>query len=64
MTTGGIFGTIVELDDDEGTVLVEIAPGTQIRMVKSGISRRLTQDDDDYESEDEDQDQDQDQQFS
>ncbi len=41
--------------------MIEIAPGTQIRMVKSGISRRLTEDDD-YESEDEDQDQDQ--QFS
>jgi preprotein translocase subunit YajC len=64
MTTGGIFGTVVEIDDDEGTVSVEIAPGTQIRMVKSGISRRLTEDDDDYEPEDEDQDQDQDQQFS
>ena len=64
MTTGGIFGTVVEIDDDEGTVLVEIAPNTQIRMVKSGISRRLTEDDDDYEPEDEDQDQDQDQQFS
>jgi preprotein translocase subunit YajC len=63
MTTGGIFGTVTEIDDDEGTVLVEIAPGTQIRMVKSGISRRLTEDDDDeYGSEDEDQDQDQ--QFS
>jgi preprotein translocase subunit YajC len=62
MTTGGIFGTIAEIDDDEGTVLIEIAPGTQIRMVKSGIARRLTEDDDDYESEDEDQDQDQ--QFS
>jgi preprotein translocase subunit YajC len=62
MTTGGIFGTIVEIDDDEGTVLVEIAPGTRIRMVKSGISRRLTEDDDVYETEDEDQDQDQ--QFS
>ena len=62
MTTGGIFGTIVELDDDEGTVLVEIAPGIRIRMVKSGIARRLTEHDDDYEPEDEDQDQDQ--QFS
>jgi preprotein translocase subunit YajC len=65
MTTGGIFGTVTEIDDDEGTVLVEIAPGTQIRMVKSGISRRITEDDDDddeYGSEDEDQDQDQ--QFS
>jgi preprotein translocase subunit YajC len=66
MTTGGIFGTVTEIDDEEGTVLVEIAPGTQIRMVKTGISRRLTEDDDDdeYGSEDEDQDQDQDQQFS
>jgi preprotein translocase subunit YajC len=61
MTTGGIFGTIAEMDDDEGTVLIEIAPGTRIRMVKSGISRRVTVDDD-YEPEDEDQDQDQ--QFS
>jgi len=65
MTTGGIFGTVTEIDDEEGTVLVEIAPGTQIRMVKTGISRRLTEDDDDeYGSEDEDEDQDQDQQFS
>ncbi len=61
MTTGGIFGTVAEMDDDEGTVLIEIAPGTRIRMVKSGISRRLTEDDD-YEPEGEDQDQDQ--QFS
>jgi preprotein translocase subunit YajC len=62
MTTGGIFGTIAEIDEDEGAVVVEIAPGTRIRMVKSGIARRLTEDDVDYEPEDEDQDQDQ--QFS
>ena len=60
MTNGGIFGTITEIDDDEGTVTVEIAPGTRIRMVKAGIARRLTEDDDTYDedgSEDEDQDQ-------
>lgn len=45
MLTSGIFGSITEIDDDEGTVTVEIAPGTQVRMVKSGIARRLTQDD-------------------
>jgi preprotein translocase subunit YajC len=55
MTTGGIFGTISEIDDDEGTIAVEIAPGTRIRMVRSAIARRLTEDDEDYESEDEDQ---------
>jgi preprotein translocase subunit YajC len=44
MTTGGIFGTIVEIDDDEGTVIVEIAPGTRIRMLRQGISQRLVED--------------------
>ncbi len=45
LTTSGIFGTIVDEDEDEGTVTVEIAPGTRIRMVRSGIARRLTEDD-------------------
>ena len=44
MTTGGIFGTIVEIDDDEGTVTVEIAPGTRIRMLRQGISQRFVED--------------------
>ena len=60
MTNGGIFGTITEIDDDEGIVTVEIAPGTKIRMVKSGIARRMT--DDGYADEDESEDEDQ--QFS
>ena len=63
MTTGGIFGTVIEVDDDEGTVTVEIAPGTRIRMVKAGIARRLTEDDDAYEEE-ESEDEDQGQQFT
>jgi preprotein translocase subunit YajC len=44
MTSGGIFGTIVEIDDDEGTVTVEIAPGTRIRMLRQGISQRFVED--------------------
>lgn len=51
MTTSGIFGTIIEIDDDEGVISLEIAPGTRIRMVKSGISRRLTEDDEEYDEE-------------
>lgn len=43
MTTGGIFGTIVEIDDDEGIVIVEIAPGTRIRMLRQGISQRFVE---------------------
>jgi preprotein translocase subunit YajC len=48
MTTAGIFGTIVDEDEDEGTVMVEIAPGTTIKMLRAGISRRIA-DDDEYE---------------
>ena len=44
ITTSGIFGTIVDEDDDEGTVLVEIAPGTRVKMLRGGISRRLVED--------------------
>jgi preprotein translocase subunit YajC len=41
MTTGGIFGTIVEIDDEEGILTVEIAPGTRVRMLRQGISQRF-----------------------
>ncbi len=46
LTTGGIFGTVLAIDDDEGVVTVEIAPGTKIRMVRQGISQRFVEDDD------------------
>ncbi len=45
MTSGGIFGTIVAIDDDEGVVTVEIAPGTRVKMVRQGISQRFVEDD-------------------
>ena len=48
MTTAGIFGTIVDEDEDEGTVIVEIAPGTRIKMIRAGIARRV-EDDAEYE---------------
>ena len=47
MTTGGMLGTIVEIDDDEGVVTVEIAPGTRVKMMRQGISQRFVEDDDD-----------------
>jgi preprotein translocase subunit YajC len=43
LTTSGMFGTVVSIDEDD-TVTVEIAPGTRIRMVRSGIGRVLTED--------------------
>jgi preprotein translocase subunit YajC len=45
MTTGGIFGTIVEIDEDEGVITVEIAPGTRVRMVRNGIAQRFVEED-------------------
>lgn len=45
MTTGGIFGTIVAIDDQEGILTVEIAPGTQVRMLRQGVSQRFIEDD-------------------
>ena len=56
LTTSGIFGTIVDEDDDEGTVIVEIAPGTRIKMVRAGIARRVVEDDEDDEDQDDDAD--------
>jgi preprotein translocase subunit YajC len=60
MTTGGIFGTIVAIDDEEGVLTVEIAPGTQVRMLRQGVSQRFVEDepyeDDEDESSDEEAD--------
>jgi hypothetical protein len=47
----------VEIDDDDDTLTVEIAPGTQIRILRAGVGRLLTTDDEDYD-EDEDGDED------
>jgi len=60
LTTSGMFGTIVDEDEDEGTVTVEIAAGTRVKMLRAGIARRITEDDqDDFEDDDvEDEDQD------
>lgn len=35
LTAGGIHGTIVEISDKNSSVLLEIAPGTRIRIEKS-----------------------------
>jgi preprotein translocase subunit YajC len=53
ITTAGVFGTVVDIDDETDVVTLEIAPGTQIRMVRAGIGRRIAEDDE-YEDYDED----------
>jgi len=44
---------IVDEDEDEGTVILEIAPGTRIKMIRAGIARRV-EEDDEYEDVEED----------
>lgn len=48
VTIGGIFGVVKNITDEH--VEVEISPGTTIRIVKSAIARRLS--DEVYEEED------------
>jgi len=59
ITTAGIYGVVMSIDDEEGTVTVAIAPGTEIKLLRAGIGRRVTVDED-YEDYDEDQDEEQD----
>jgi preprotein translocase subunit YajC len=54
ITTAGIYGTVTDIDEEDGTVTVEIAPGTEIRMMRAGIGRRVVADDADDEDMDED----------
>jgi preprotein translocase subunit YajC len=39
VTTAGVFGLVTEIDDEDDIVTVEIAPGTRVRMLRSGIGR-------------------------
>lgn len=42
VTIGGIYGIVGRLGDED--VELEISPGTTIRVVKSAIARRVTED--------------------
>jgi len=53
ITNGGIFGTVVSLDDE--TLDLEIAAGVVIKVARGAIAQKLTEtvyEDDDTESDD------------
>ena len=59
--TSGIIGTIVDIDEQDDTLIVEIAPNTRIRILRAGVGRRMVDDtldvdddDDVYDDEDAD----------
>jgi preprotein translocase subunit YajC len=53
VTIAGMYGTITDIDEDDDSVTVEIAPGTRVRMVRRAISQRLTEDEPEDASDDE-----------
>ena len=53
VTVGGMFGTIRSMEDD--VVIVELAPGTEIRMLKSAILRKNIELDDEPADEEADE---------
>jgi preprotein translocase subunit YajC len=48
VTTSGIFGTVIELGDND--LRLEIAPGTVVRVARGAIGERLTVDQADPEA--------------
>lgn len=42
VTAGGIFGTVRGLDDE--TLLLEVAPGVELRVLRGAVSRRMGDD--------------------
>ena len=38
VTTAGVFGMVVAIDDESDVITLEIAPGTRIRMVRAMMS--------------------------
>ncbi|MFL5737381.1 MAG: preprotein translocase subunit YajC [Actinomycetota bacterium] len=53
LTIGGIYGIVKDVEDD--SVMVEIAPGTNVRMLKGAINRRIGEDEEEFEEEPEEE---------
>ena len=49
VTIGGIFGTVDSMGGEE--LLLEVAPGTKIRTLKSAVARKVTEEADDEDQE-------------
>jgi preprotein translocase subunit YajC len=39
MTTAGIHGTVLDVDEDDGTLLLEISPGVPVRFAVAAVAR-------------------------
>jgi preprotein translocase subunit YajC len=52
VTGGGMFGRVVDIDEDEGIVTLEIAPGVEVHIMRAGIGQRIEPYDDEDDEED------------
>jgi preprotein translocase subunit YajC len=50
VTVGGVYGTVRRLGDDD--IELEVSPGTTIRVVKSAIARKVSEELEDRTAED------------
>ena len=51
VTIGGLFGVVREIDDD--SILLEVAPGTELRFLRSASARKLNVEDEAAPADDE-----------
>jgi preprotein translocase subunit YajC len=42
MTGSGLYGTVTEMDDEEGLIALEIAPGIVVKFARGAVSRVVT----------------------
>jgi len=42
MTTSGIYGTVTEIDDEDGTVVLEISTEVHVRFARAAIGRVIS----------------------
>jgi preprotein translocase subunit YajC len=42
MTGSGVYGTVAEVDDEAGTISLEVSPGVIIRFARGAVARTVT----------------------
>ena len=50
ITAGGIYGRVRSVDDD--SMILEVAPGVELRVLRAAVSQRVTEDDEDVSDDD------------
>jgi preprotein translocase subunit YajC len=53
LTVGGLYGSVIEIDDDD--LMLEIAPGTQVRIARRAVAAVVPPDEEEEEMEEEEE---------